>query len=100
MTRTSSLGWVAGFLAVSVAIVVAAAFFASGDPDGLERVAEDHGFASAAQDSPFTLIADYAFPGLDGPASSIVAVLIGVVVVFALLWLAGKALARRRDGSR
>ena len=100
MTRTSSIGWVAGFLAVSVAIVVAASFFASGDPDGLERVAEDNGFASAAQDSPFTLIADYVFPGLDGPASSIVAVLIGVVVVFALLWLAGKALARRRDGTR
>jgi hypothetical protein len=100
MTRTSSIGWVAGFLAASVAIVVAASFFASGDPDGLERVAEDNGFAGAAQDSPFTLIADYVFPGLDGPAASIVAVLIGVVVVFALLWLAGKALARRRDGAR
>ena len=100
MTRTSSIGWVAGLLVVSVAIVVAASFFASGDPDGLERVAEDRGFTGAAQDSPFTLIADYVFPGLDGPVASIVAGLIGVVVVFALLWLAGKTLARRRDGPR
>lgn len=89
--------WVLGALALAAIVVVAAAFFASGDPDGLERVAEDTGFLGAGRDNPFTIIADYVFPGLDGPLATIVAGLIGVAVVFGLVWLVGKALARRRS---
>lgn len=91
--------WIAGGLAVAVIVVVAAAMFASEDPDGLERVAEDQGFEGAAQDSPFALIADYVFPGLDGPIATVVAGVIGVVVVFAVVWLVGRLLARRRRAS-
>jgi hypothetical protein len=88
--------WVAGGLAIAAIVVVVAAFLASGDPDGLERVAEDIGFIGAGEDSPFTVIADYVFPGVDGPMATILAGLLGIAVVFALAWLAGKALARRR----
>ena len=88
--------WVAGGLAIAAIVVVVAAFLASGDPDGLERVAEDIGFIGAGEDSPFTVIADYVFPGVDGPMATILAGLLGIAVVFALAWLAGRALARRR----
>ena len=93
----SRLPWILGALAISAIVVVAAAFFASGSPDGLERVAEDHGFLGAGEGSPFRVIADYVFPGMDGPMATIVAGLIGVAVIFGLVWLAGKALARRRS---
>ncbi|HSI99930.1 MAG TPA: PDGLE domain-containing protein [Patescibacteria group bacterium] len=95
--HTSRRGWwVAGGLAIAAIVVVVAAFLASGDPDGLERVAEDIGFIGAGEDSPFTVIADYVFPGVDGPMATILAGLLGIAVVFALAWLAGRALARRR----
>lgn len=87
--------WVLGALAVALIVVVAASFLASGDPDGLERVAEDHGFIDAGQGHPFSLIADYVFPGLDGPVATILAGIIGVVVIFGLVWLIGRLLARR-----
>lgn len=92
----SYIRWVLAGLAVAVIVVVAAAIWASADPDGLERVAEDVGFIGAGQDSPFSIIADYVFPGLDGPMATIVAGIIGVVVLFGIVWLIGKALARRR----
>ena len=94
----SRSSWVVIALALVIIVVVAAALFASGDPDGLERVAEDTGFLDAGEGSPFTIIADYVFPGLDGPAATIVAGLIGVAVVFVAVWLVGRLLARRRSG--
>lgn len=89
--------WVTGGLAIAAIVVVVAAFLASRDPDGLERVAEDIGFIGAGQDSPFTVIADYVFPGVDGPMATILAGLLGIAVVFALAWLTGRTLARRRS---
>jgi hypothetical protein len=94
--RRARAGWVIAGIAVAVAVVVAAAFLASGDPDGLERVAEDEGFLAAGEGSPFRIIADYVFPGLDGPVATIVAGVIGVGILFALLWVVGRVLARRR----
>jgi hypothetical protein len=93
---TNRRTWILGGLAIAAMVVVVAAFLASGDPDGLERVAEDTGFLGAGQDSPFTVIADYVFPGLDGPVATIVAGLIGVAVVFGVVWLIGRVLASRR----
>lgn len=87
--------WIIGALAAVLVVVVAAALFASGEPDGLERVAEDQGFDTAARNSPFELIADYVFPGIDGPMATVVGGVIGVLVVFAVVWLVGRLLARR-----
>lgn len=94
-------GWVLAALGLTLATVVAAALFASADPDGLERVAGDVGFLDAGEESPFRLIADYVVPGMDGPMATILAGIIGVVVVFAVAWVAGRLLARRsRDARR
>lgn len=96
-TRSWRTRWILVALGIIAVIVVAASFFASGDPDGLERVAEDHGFLDFAQGHPFSVIADYLFPGLgDGPLATIVAGLVGVAIVFGLVVLIGRVLARRR----
>jgi hypothetical protein len=92
----SSGTWVILALAIAVLVVIGAALWASADPDGLERVAEDISFIGAGQESPFQVIADYVFPGLDGPMATIVAGVIGIAVLFAVVWGLGKLLARRR----
>jgi hypothetical protein len=89
--------WVLIALGLTLLVVVAAAFLASADPDGLERIAEDLGFIGAGQDSPFSVIADYVFPGVEGPAATILAGVIGVAVVFGVVWLLGRTLSRRRS---
>jgi cobalt/nickel transport system permease protein len=96
--RLPAWSWLVG-LALAALVVVIAVLLASGDPDGLERVAADQGFSHAAEDAPFSIIPDYTVPGIDGDLSTIVAGLIGIVVVFGAVWLVGRALARRsREG--
>jgi hypothetical protein len=87
--------WVVGLLA-AVLVVVVMAPLASGDPDGLEWVAGEHGFLDRAQEALYTILPDYAVPGLEGSASTIVAGLIGVGIVFAGVWLLGRLVVRRR----
>lgn len=70
-----------GVLAVLLAAVVS--FYASSQPDGLNRVAQDHGIAASEQDSVTSgsVFADYAVTGLDNDrASSAVAGLAGAAV--------------------
>ncbi|MCC6618155.1 MAG: PDGLE domain-containing protein [Chloroflexi bacterium] len=95
-TGPSRIGWVLGALAIVVAVMVAATFLRSGDPDGLNRVATDHGFIDADRGHPFSIIAGYVFPGLHEPMATIVAGLIGIAVVFGIAWVIGRLLARRR----
>jgi hypothetical protein len=60
---------------------------ASSSPDGLERVAEDKGFIALAQEAPFQVIADYAFPGIGSEAmATILAGLIGTVILFGVVY--------------
>ena len=89
--------WVVGLL-ITVVVVILAAAFASSDPDGLERVAEDQGFLDAAQGSSFQIIPDYTVPGIDGTVSTIIAGIIGVAIVFAAVFVLGRVIARRRAG--
>lgn len=97
MTARDRMGrwWWLGGLAIAALIVIVLAPLASDDPDGLERVATDQDFAERAEDAPFSIIPDYVIPGLDGPAATIVAGLVGVVLVFGLIWLVGRFLVRR-----
>lgn len=91
--------WLAG-LAIAVLIVVILAPLASPDPDGLQRVAEERGFVGQAQDALFDILPGYSVPGVDDAAiATIVAGVIGVVIVFALMWGLGLLLARRRRDS-
>ncbi len=60
---------------------------ASSSPDGLERVAEDKGFIDLAGGTPFQIIADYVFPGIENEAvATIIAGVIGTLLLFALAY--------------
>ena len=83
-------------LAVAIGLGAAASPFASSSPDGLERVAGDQGFLGNARAALFSIIPDYTVPGVDGNLSTILAGLIGVVLVFAIMLLVGRILARRK----
>ncbi len=63
--------------------------FAAGDPDGLERVAIDQGFASSAEDHLLDgfLFADYATDGIDNETVSLaVAGAAGTAITLAVGW--------------
>ena len=91
--------WIAGyFIALAVTPI---APFASSSPDGLERVAEDQGFMHTAKDAPYSVIADYVFPGVANEAlATVIAGVIGVTIIYLLLaggtYMAYRATASRR----
>ncbi len=72
-------------LAIAVGLTLISPL-ASVHPDGLERVAEDHGFIERARDPLYNLLPDYTIPGLDGPLSTILSGVIGLLIVFALAY--------------
>ena len=91
----------AGLLLLALLLGGVVSYYASGDPDGLSRVAEDQGLTAlekdhAAEDSP---LAGYSVRGVgDDRASTGLAGVLGVGVV--LLLGTGLAYAvRRRPGS-
>ena len=85
-------GWI--FIGVMIALaVVLLSPLASADPDGLERVAMDMGFIETGQSAPYAIIPDYTIPFLGETAvSTIVAGAIGVIVVLAIAFIAGRSL--------
>jgi len=87
--------WLVALL-IAAAVVVAAALFASADPDGLERVAEDLGFAGAEQGAAFEIIPGYEIPGLSPGTGRILAGLAGIAIVLGVVLIGGRLLARRR----
>lgn len=98
--RARFWSFVAGALVVAVALAVFVSPFASASPDGLEKVAADRGFEAAAADEPawnLSPLGDYQFPGLGNErVATAIAGLLGTVVLFALVVLAGRALGGRR----
>jgi cobalt/nickel transport protein len=92
----------AALLVVALVIAGVLSSYASSSPDGLERVAEDHGFIGtaeehAAADSP---LADYEASGVESSRLSTGAA--GVVGALVVLVLAGGLTfaLRRRSPSR
>lgn len=77
-------GFVLSGLAAALVLVLVVAPMASPDPDGLEFVAVDSGFASAAEDHPIGgPLADYGVAGLESERTgTVVAGAIGVGVTF------------------
>ena len=75
-------------IALGICLVVAfISPLASGSPDGLEKVAEDHEFIGFAEEAPFQLIADYLFPGIENEAlATILAGIIGTIVIFGVVY--------------
>ena len=85
-----------GGLGVTLIVAGAVSFFASSNPDGLEYVAEQEGFISAAEDSAvggFSL-ADYGeVGGIPVGVAGLIGVGLTILVGLALFWL----LSRRAD---
>jgi len=91
-----SKGWILTGVLITLAVVLLSPF-ASASPDGLERVAEDLGFINIAQSAPYQVIPDYTIPFLGAtPISTIVAGAIGVVVVLAIAFIAGRSLQTKK----
>ncbi len=90
------LWWLVG-LGIAVIVVIVLAPLASPDPDGLNRVAEDTGFLSAARGALYEILPGYSIPGIDDPTLTKVASgLIGVVLVFGLALVLGRLLTARK----
>jgi hypothetical protein len=85
--------WIGLLIALAVTII---APLASPWPDGLERVAEDSGFLDLGQDAPYEVIPDYVLPGVQSESlATILAGMVGVVIVFAIGLGAGYVLRKR-----
>lgn len=89
-TDTSNAGffrryrWVLVGLVAAALVVFILAPAASSDPDGLDRVSEDEGFAEEGKEPRYEWLPDYTVPGIDDEYwSLVVAGLIGVGIVFA-----------------
>lgn len=93
-------GWVIPGIALSVAVVLLSPL-ASAHPDGLERVAKNMGFLELGQSAPYSIIPDYTVPFLGTTAlSTIVAGIIGALVVLGLSILAGRSLQKKSQMSK
>ena len=91
---SSNLGWilVGGLISLGVVFLTP---FASASPDGLERVAHNLGFIHLAQNSPFNIFANYVIPSVkDSNLSTILAGVLGIIIVGSISYLVGKAIKR------
>ncbi len=86
--------WIIGLIiALGVTLISP---LASGWPDGLERVAEDQGFLQLQTEPVYEIIPDYVLPGVSSEGlATILAGIIGVLVVFGVAMGAGYALQGR-----
>lgn len=79
---TGNKGVLVGGLVIA-AILAILSPLASSHPDGLEWVAEQHGFLESARSALYNIIPDYTMPGITNSAlATIVAGIVGVVIVF------------------
>ncbi|MCL4267421.1 MAG: PDGLE domain-containing protein [Anaerolineae bacterium] len=94
--RAASTGgrWVLAGLGIALLVVLLSPY-ASPSPDGLEWVAGQQGFLETALAAPYNLLPDYTIPGLgETGLSTIVAGIVGVLMVAALVLLVGRLLNR------
>ncbi|MEM2866749.1 MAG: PDGLE domain-containing protein [Candidatus Hadarchaeales archaeon] len=87
--------WMVG-LVVCLFMAGVLSLFASSSPDGLERVAEDHGFAEKAKEFLSSPFPDYSVPALGGALSTSLAGLLGVVLILLLTFFWAKALRKKK----
>ena len=94
--RPLSKGGILGAGLAIAALLALLSPFASGSPDGLNRVAEDLGFSNLEQAAGYNLLSDYSIPGLEGGLSTILAGFVGVLIVVMLGYALATTLRRRR----
>lgn len=92
------IGVVVGGLLLSLVLVVLSPL-ASNHPDGLEWVAEKHGFIETAREAFYNIVPDYSMPGISNPAlATIAAGILGAVIVFGVAY--GIARAEKRPSAQ
>lgn len=91
-------------LGIALAIATFLSPFASKDPDGLNRVAQDHKFdTKAAADTPakqlpfHQVFEAYAVRGVPQAVATPLAGIIGTLAAFGLAWGIGKVVVRNSD---
>jgi hypothetical protein len=86
--------WIVGLL-IALAVTLVSPL-ASPWPDGLERVADDQGFSDAAEEPLYEIIPGYVLPGIPSESlATILAGVVGVLIVFGITLGAGYALRSR-----
>jgi len=80
--------WIGGIVIAAILAILSP--LASSYPDGLEWVAEQHGFIEQAHDALYSIIPDYVMPGIpDEALATIIAGIVGIlIVIFAVLGIA------------
>ncbi len=101
-SQVAAKGW--GWIAVGLVIALAVTFaspLADSNPDGLERVAEDHGFLQLAQPPTYELLPDYTIPFIPQEGvTTIVAGIIGVLVVAGVGFGVARFAARKQQDAQ
>jgi cobalt/nickel transport protein len=102
-SRTRNRAFMISGLGIALLIAVFLSPFASSNPDGLDRVAQDQGFEKKAAEEPiahklpfYQVFEEYQLRGVPEQIATPAAGLIGTLVVFGLAWGAGKILIRDR----
>ncbi len=96
-TASGGRGWIVAGIFVSLFAVLISPL-ASGNPDGLERVAEDLGFLGTSLNAPYQILPDYTIPFLGETAiSTILAGIVGAGVLLGLLILIGRNLHKAKE---
>ncbi|MDX9990941.1 MAG: energy-coupling factor ABC transporter permease [Anaerolineales bacterium] len=88
-------GWIYAGVLISILAVLLSPF-ASANPDGLERIAEDVGFLERGLAAPYQILPDYTIPFLGETAlSTVVAGIVGALVVLGMIVLLGSLLKKK-----
>lgn len=94
-------GFILTGLGIASLIAVLLSPWASSNPDGLDRVSEDHGFADQAiEEAPahqlpfYSVFDEYAVRGVPDGIATPLAGLMGTLVTFGLAWGVGKLLVK------
>ncbi len=90
-------GWIIAGVAISLFAVILSPL-ASGNPDGLERVAQDLGFLGAGMEGTYQILPDYTIPFLgETPVSTILAGAVGAIVLVGVFILVGRNLRKQNQ---
>jgi hypothetical protein len=98
---TSAKRALVAVLVATFGVAVLLSPFASGSPDGLEKVAADEGFADAADEHALAdgPLADYGVAGVgDGRVGTAIAGLVGVALILGLTVVLSRAARSRTTG--
>jgi hypothetical protein len=90
--------WWHSMLVLCLIIGGVISLFASENPDGLERVAEDKGFAEEAEENRVEILPDYTIPEIESDIlSAFLAGICGVLVSFVAVYMVGRVLRRKNE---